>query len=66
LLAASGGQRTDRPTIPPFEFENWAVIALGGIPKNAQAGDMGVASSLWLETSGHRPDATSAVGATSL
>jgi len=19
--------------IPPFEFENWAVIALGGIPK---------------------------------
>jgi hypothetical protein len=31
LLAASGGQRTDRPTIPPFEFENWAVIALGGM-----------------------------------
>src|ERR1039458_9025101 len=22
-----------RRVIPPFEFENWAVIALGGIPK---------------------------------
>ena len=42
--------------IPPFEFENWAVIALGGIPNKVQVGDMGVASSLWLETSGHRPD----------
>jgi DNA modification methylase len=28
--------------IPPFEFENWAVIALGGIPNKAQVGDMGV------------------------
>jgi len=25
--------------IPPFEFENWAVIALGGIPNKAQVGD---------------------------
>ena len=30
--------------IPPFEFENWAVIALGGIPNKVQVGDMGVAS----------------------
>ena len=29
-------------TIPPFEFENWAVIALGGIPNKAQVGDMGI------------------------
>ena len=29
-------------TIPPFEFENWAVIALGGIPNKAQIGDMGI------------------------
>ena len=28
--------------IPPFEFENWAVIALGGIPNRAQVGDMGI------------------------
>jgi hypothetical protein len=27
--------------ISPFEFENWAVIALGGIPNKAQVGDMG-------------------------
>ena len=29
-------------SIPPFEFENWAVIALGGIPNKAQVGDMGI------------------------
>jgi site-specific DNA-methyltransferase (adenine-specific) len=28
--------------IPAFEFENWAVIALGGIPNKVQVGDMGV------------------------
>jgi DNA modification methylase len=28
--------------IPPFEFENWAVIALGGIPNTAQVGDKGI------------------------
>lgn len=28
--------------IPPFEFENWAVIALGGIPNKTKAGDMGI------------------------
>jgi DNA modification methylase len=28
--------------IPAFEFENWAVIALGGIPNKAQVGDMGI------------------------
>lgn len=28
--------------IPPFEFENWAVIALGGIKNKVQVGDMGV------------------------
>ena len=29
-------------TIPHFEFENWAVIALGGIPNKTQVGDMGI------------------------
>jgi DNA modification methylase len=29
-------------TMPPFEFENWAVIALGGIPNKVQVGDMGI------------------------
>ena len=28
--------------LPPFEFENWAVIALGGMPNKAQVGDMGI------------------------
>lgn len=29
-------------TMPHFEFENWAVIALGGIPNKVQVGDMGI------------------------
>src|SRR4051812_21314008 len=28
--------------IPHFEFENWAVIALGGIPNSAKVGDKGI------------------------
>jgi DNA modification methylase len=28
--------------MPAFEFENWAVIALGGIPNKVQVGDMGI------------------------
>jgi len=28
--------------MPPFEFENWAVIALGGVTNKAQVGDMGI------------------------
>jgi len=28
--------------LPPFEFENWAVIALGAIPNKTQVGDMGI------------------------
>ena len=28
--------------IPPFEFENWAVIALGGIPNKTKVGDRGI------------------------
>lgn len=28
--------------IPHFEFENWAVIAMGGIPNKVQVGDMGI------------------------
>jgi hypothetical protein len=28
--------------LPHFEFENWAVVALGGIPNNAKVGDMGI------------------------
>jgi site-specific DNA-methyltransferase (adenine-specific) len=34
--------------IPPFEFENWAVIALGGIPNKAQVGDMGIDGRIYL------------------
>jgi site-specific DNA-methyltransferase (adenine-specific) len=28
--------------IPPFEFQNWAVIALGGVPNKTQVGDHGI------------------------
>jgi site-specific DNA-methyltransferase (adenine-specific) len=28
--------------IPPFEFENWAVIALGGVPNKTRVGDKGI------------------------
>jgi DNA modification methylase len=28
--------------LPPFEFENWAVIAVGGTPNRKQVGDMGI------------------------
>ncbi len=28
--------------LPPFEFENWAVIAIGGTPNRKQVGDMGI------------------------
>ena len=28
--------------LPHFEFENWAVIAMGGIPNKVQVGDMGI------------------------
>jgi len=28
--------------IPPFEFENWAVIALGGVVNKRHVGDMGI------------------------
>jgi len=36
------GSRSKLRAIPPFEFENWAVIALGGVPNKAQVGDMGI------------------------
>ena len=28
--------------LPPFEFENWAVIVLGGMKNKSQVGDMGI------------------------
>lgn len=34
--------------IPPFEFENWAVIALGGMPNKAKVGDMGIDGRIYL------------------
>ena len=36
------GRSRSCSALPPFEFENWAVIALGGIPNKVQVGDMGV------------------------
>jgi adenine-specific DNA-methyltransferase len=42
--------------IPPFEFENWAVIALGGIPNKTQVGDMGIDGRIY--PIGSAPNAT--------
>jgi DNA modification methylase len=33
--------------LPPFEFENWAVIAVGGTPNRVQVGDMGIDGRLY-------------------
>jgi len=33
--------------LPPFEFENWALIALGGIANKVQVGDMGLDGRLY-------------------
>jgi DNA modification methylase len=41
--------------IPPFEFENWAVIALGGIPNKVQVGDMGVDGRIFPVSSSAAP-----------
>jgi DNA modification methylase len=41
--------------IPPFEFENWAVIALGGIPNKVQVGDMGVDGRIYPVSSTSTP-----------
>jgi len=34
--------------IPPFEFENWAVIALGGVGNVAKVGDKGIDGRVYL------------------
>jgi hypothetical protein len=41
--------------LPPFEFENWAVIALGGIPNKVQVGDMGVDGRIYPVSSAATP-----------
>jgi len=41
--------------IPPFEFENWALIALGGIPNKVQVGDMGVDGRIYPVSSAATP-----------
>jgi site-specific DNA-methyltransferase (adenine-specific) len=40
---------------PHFEFENWAVVALGGIPNKVQVGDMGVDGRIYPVSSGAAP-----------
>ena len=44
--------------IPPFEFENWAVIAIGGKPNKAQVGDKGIDGKVFLVSAmPEKPDA---------
>jgi len=40
---------------PHFEFENWAVVALGGIPNKVQVGDMGVDGRIYPVSSSAMP-----------
>lgn len=40
---------------PHFEFENWAVVALGGIPNKVKVGDMGIDGRLYPVSSGATP-----------
>jgi site-specific DNA-methyltransferase (adenine-specific) len=40
---------------PHFEFENWAVVALGGIPNKVQVGDLGVDGRIYPVSSGTAP-----------
>ncbi|QHN02925.1 hypothetical protein FTO74_05730 [Granulicella sp. WH15] len=37
--------------LPPFEFENWAVVAIGGLPNSTKVGDMGIDGRLFPVTS---------------
>ena len=41
--------------ISPFEFENWAVIAFGGIPNKVQVGDIGVDGRIYPVSSAAAP-----------
>jgi DNA modification methylase len=41
--------------MPHFEFENWAVIALGGIPNKAKVGDMGIDGRIYPVSAGKAP-----------
>jgi hypothetical protein len=38
----------DLRRMPPFEFQNWAVIALGGIPNRVRTGDLGIDGRLYV------------------
>jgi site-specific DNA-methyltransferase (adenine-specific) len=45
--------------IPPFEFENWAVIALGGLPNKSKVGDKGIDGKIFpVGAVDHRRDAS--------
>jgi DNA modification methylase len=46
--------------LPPFEFENWAVLALGGIPNAAKVGDWGIDGRIYPVDA--MPDAREAEG----
>lgn len=48
--------------IPPFEFENWAVIALGGIPNKVQVGDMGIDGRIYRVGSAPRESENAELG----
>jgi len=45
--------------LPPFEFENWAVIALGGVQNRSKVGDLGIDGRIFpvgAEPSGPKSD----------
>jgi hypothetical protein len=52
---AAAGSGLPALPIPPFEFENWAVIALDGIPNKVQVGDIGVDGRIFPVSSSAAP-----------
>lgn len=42
LLCDMPRSETELRQMPPFEFQNWAVVALGGIPNRRKSGDKGI------------------------
>lgn len=53
--------------LPPFEFQNWAVIALGGIPNKIKSGDFGIDGKLYpIERSRVKKDGADLFGETDI
>jgi hypothetical protein len=48
--------------MPPFEFQNWAVVALGGVPNRKKSGDKGIDGRFYPVASESKKDVKEAEG----